>query len=143
MKKLLIAFLLVAGVVGSANAIGDIEKRFGPRSINGDQISPWYGGYTYRHISGTTEVNLCYAPCMLVDIMMATGPLTAYVKIRDTDHIGHSYMQAFPLMYFSPVMDTYSRTPHFRYPVRAAEGWTIALSGVAVENSVTVLYMEY
>ena len=140
MKKMILSVLAAMLAVGVAYA--DQKTFAAPHDDRGATLHPFYGGYQYKHITNTTEVLVCSAPCILVDFIMSTGALGMEMTIRDTGTADGGGTQALPLIKFAS--DCYAKLPILSRPLRATYGWSVDFTGTAVgaENTVTVVYMD-
>ncbi len=140
MKKMLLAFLgcLVLGSLAWADNLS-IKA---PVNDRGVAVHPFYGGYKYKRMAGTTEVMICTAPCILADLIMGTGDPAGYIALRDTGAVGDTATGniVLPPIAFSGV--TTSRQHVIAFPIRATYGFAIDILAGAGAEEVTAVYMD-
>lgn len=142
MKKLtLLLALLVCGMVPSLS-FADTATVNTPKNELGQEVHPYYGGYKYRRITGTTEILVCSGYCLIGSIFINTGPATSVFRLRDSSTADGTPDHALTVLNVPfNVIDT---SPSFRkvdLNIRTTSGIVGKLNAASTNEQVTVTYI--
>ena len=130
MKEMLLALFLFGLVPGVS--IADTGTVNTPKSEKGEEVHPFYGGYRYKRITGTTDTLICSGNCVLAELIMGTGPATSSLRLRDTLTADGTADNAATVMILQfRGADTAGTVQKINRPLRSTYGWAGKLNAGA------------
>ena len=138
--RLALLALLLCGLAPGVS-FADTATVNTPKSEDGREVHPLYGGFKYAKVAGTVETVICTGYCLLGEVYMSTGRIDTNVVFRDTSVANGNGATVLTRIFLTDTATSYE--PRIHRSLRFNKGITAQLSAnSAYGEDITVSYME-